>query len=140
MNLLIQKLRDTATLPEYAHAGDAGMDIFSDVQATLRPGERRVIETGIAMEIPTGYVGLIWEKSGRASQEGLGTLAGVIDSGYRGEVKIVLINHGDEPIVIERGQKIAQLLVQAVASVSIKQVNSLESSSRATAGFGSTGL
>jgi len=89
--------------------------------------------------IPSGYVGLIWPRSGLAVKKGIDTLAGVVDSGYRGEVCVVLQNHGDEPVVIEIGDRIAQLLVQAIGCVSIGEVTSMDESDRGTGGFGSTG-
>ncbi len=136
----IQKLDEEAKIPEYAHPRDAGMDVFSVQEVELEPGERRAVKTGIAMMIPEGHVGLVWDKSGRALKEGLSTMAGVIDAGYRGEVQIVLLNAGDEPITVDRHQKIAQILVQPVMSPEIKAVQSLDDTTRGESGFGSTGL
>lgn len=140
MTLAIKKLHPDAIVPSYAHPGDAGMDLFSVIEATLQPGERQAIPTGIAMHLAEGTVGLVWDKSGRALKEGLKTMAGVIDAGYRGEVQIVIVNLGQEPLIIEKHQKIAQLLIQPVLSPTIQEVESLEDSSRGEGGFGSTGL
>jgi dUTP pyrophosphatase len=140
MNLPIQQLEPEAKLPEYAHPGDAGMDVFSLEACELVPGERCAIRTGIALQVPEGYVALVWDKSGRSVKEGLTTMAGVIDAGYRGEVQIVLINLGNDPVSIEKHQKIAQILIQPVVSATIVSTEALDDSSRGTGGFGSTGL
>lgn len=140
MEIQIKKLDNSAKLPEYAHAGDAGMDIFSVEEAQLAPGERKAIRTGIGIGIPEGCVGFVWDKSGRAVEEGLKTMAGVIDSGYRGEVQIVLVNLGQEPITLEKHQKIAQLVVQPIVTGTVVEVDELNNTSRGEGGFGSTGL
>ncbi|MFH1426711.1 MAG: dUTP diphosphatase [Candidatus Kerfeldbacteria bacterium] len=140
MTVKVQKLHENAKIPEYAHQGDAGMDIFALEEVTLQPGQRHAVPTGIAMQIPTGHVALVWDKSGRAVKEGLKTMAGVIDEGYRGEVKIVLNNLGQEPVVIEKHQKIAQILIQPVVSPSVELVDALDATDRGEGGFGSTGL
>lgn len=116
------------------------MDIFSNENKTLQPGERAAISTGIAIAIPPNHVGLMWDKSGMALKKGLHTLAGVADETYRGELKIVVINHANEPILIEKGQKVAQFLIQPIAHPEIKEVSELEETIRGTNGFGSTGL
>jgi dUTP pyrophosphatase len=140
MHVRIQKLDLNATIPSYAHPGDAGMDIYSNEDATIAPGERSAVKTGIAMAVPEGYVALVWDKSGRALKEGLTTMAGVVDSGYRGEVMIVMLNTSTSDAEIKKGQKLAQILVQPVASPELVEVESLDESSRGTGGFGSTGL
>src|SRR3989344_7746273 len=119
MILKLKKLKSDAKLPSYAHPGDAGMDIYSCEERTLLPQEQALISTGIAMEIPDGYVGLFWDKSGLSSKHGLKTMAGVIDAGYRGEVKILLCNLGDTTYEIKQGEKIAQMLIQPVVSLPI---------------------
>ncbi|MCK4264685.1 MAG: dUTP diphosphatase, partial [Candidatus Aminicenantes bacterium] len=111
MKLKVKKIHKNAKLPHYGHKGDAGLDIFSTIDCVLRKREVKAIPTGIKVAIPEGYVGLIWDKSG-VSLEGVHRLAGVVDSGYRGEVKIVMANLSDEPFSIEKGMKIAQLLIQ----------------------------
>ncbi|MFC1598002.1 dUTP diphosphatase [Patescibacteria group bacterium] len=140
MNLNIKKLDPEAKLPEYAHAGDAGMDVFSLENIELEPGQRQAVCTGVAMHVPEGHVALVWDKSGRSVKEGLTTMAGVIDSSYRGEVQIVLINLGDKPVRIEKHQKIAQILIQPVLSPTLNKVDELDDTTRGAGGFGSTGL
>lgn len=140
MNVEIQKLEKQARLPEYAHPGDAGMDVFAFENLALEPGERGMVRTGVAMKVPEGYVGLVWDKSGRAVKEGLTTMAGVIDSGYRGEVQIVILNTSTEAITIEAGQKVAQILIQPVICGMIQEVSQLDDTSRGDNGFGSTGV
>lgn len=136
----IKKLHPEAILPNYAHPGDAGMDFFSNETTTLQPGERKLISTGISMAIPEGHVGLIWDKSGLASKHGLKTMAGVIDTGYRGEIKILIHNLSSSPYIIEKGNKIAQMLIQPVEQKKIIEVEDLDDTARGKDGFGSTGL
>lgn len=138
MELKIKKIHKNAKLPHYGHKGDAGMDIFSTIDCVLQKREVKAIPTGIKVAIPEGYVGLIWDKSG-VSLEGVHRLAGVVDSGYRGEVKIVMANLSDEPFSIEKGMKIAQLLIQPVVEVEVIEVEDLEATPRGENGFGSTG-
>ena len=139
MILKVKKLHADAKIPEYAHPGDAGMDIYCDQNFTLVPSEKIIISTGISMEIPEGHVGLIWDKSGMAAKHTLHVLAGVIDSGYRGEIKIVMINLGKEEYKIEKHDKIAQMLIQPVQGCEIKEIFETSESSRGEDGFGSTG-
>lgn len=140
MQLLIKKLHPDAIVPKYALPGDAGMDLYACETVVLHPGERGAIPTGIAMSIPKGHVALVWDKSGPPLKTGLHTLAGVIDETYRGELKIVAINHGKEVITLEKGKKIAQLLIQPIAQPSVHEVNELDETVRGSGGFGSTGL
>lgn len=140
MQVRIQKLDQNAVMPTYAHPGDAGMDIYSNEDVAIAPHGRLAVKTGIAMAVPEGYVALVWDKSGRALKEGLTTMAGVVDSGYRGEVMIVILNTSSTNIEIKKGQKLAQILVQPVASPELIEVDSLDDSSRGAGGFGSTGL
>ncbi len=140
MRLLVKKLRPDAILPKYAFPGDAGLDIFSYEQVVLLPNEKKTIRTGIALSLPKGHVGLVWDKSGLASKNHLHTLGGVIDEAYRGELLIVLGNFSLMPFSIEKGQKIAQLLVQPVVHATIQEVPELDSTPRGEKGFGSTGL
>jgi len=125
-------------LPEYATEGAAGADLRASEAVTLAPGARSAVPTGLHLEIPAGHVGLVWPRSGLAVRHGIDTLAGVIDSDYRGEVKVVLVNHGPEPLAIAAGDRIAQLLVQPVARVRFTRA-ALAPSGRGPAGFGSTG-
>jgi dUTP pyrophosphatase len=138
MELEVQKIHKDAKLPLYQHKGDAGLDIFSSIDCTLEAGEVKPVPTGIKVAVPDGHVGLVWDKSG-ISLKGVHRLAGVIDSGYRGEVRVVMVNLGNEPFVIEKGMKIAQLLVQPVAEVKVVEAEELENTSRGEEGFGSTG-
>ncbi len=140
MTLHIKKLSATATIPKYIHPHDAGMDLYSDETINIQPGERKLIPTGIAMAIPSGYVGLIWDKSGIATNHGLKTMAGVIDSGYRGEIKILIHNLSSQPYTVQAGTKIAQMLIQPVVHNEIVEVNELDDTSRGEGGFGSTGM
>jgi dUTP pyrophosphatase len=138
MKLKVKKLDKDARLPVYGHSGDAGLDLFSAVDFVLQTGEIHPVPTGIQVEIPRGYVGLIWDKSG-VSLKGVHRLAGVVDSGYRGEVKVVMVNLSREAYVIDRGMKIAQLLIQPVMEVEVVEAEDLNDSSRGEGGFGSTG-
>ncbi len=139
MKIKIQKIRNVKT-PNYAHQGDAGLDIYSaEKDYILKPGERKGFLTGIKMEIPNGYVGLVWDKSGLAIKHGIKTMAGVIDSTYRGELIIVLINLENENYLVEKNTKIAQVLIQKIEQAEIEEVENLEETKRGSEGFGSTG-
>lgn len=132
------ELRDKrAKLPTRATPGSAGFDLFATYGYTLKPGQRHCFDTGVAMAIPDGWVGLIQPRSGMALRHGIDTLAGVIDSDYRDNVGAMLINHGDEPYTIEPGDRIAQLVVMLFMGES-EQVDSLDGSERG--GYGSTGV
>ncbi len=141
MKLKIQKINSEAVLPNFAKPGDAGLDFYSAENITLKPDQRQAIRTGIKMEIPDGYVGLIWDKSGLSINSGLKVIGGVIDSGYRGEIKIGLLNIGNEGFEIKAKMKIAQMLIQKVEYPEIiEEANSLSKTKRGEAGFGSTGI
>jgi dUTP pyrophosphatase len=139
MKILIKKIKSEAKMPAYNHPGDAGLDLFSCETLTIGPGETVSVPTGLQMAIPFGYAGLIWDKSGLALQ-GLHRLAGVVDAGYRGEVRVVLTNLGQKPFVISQGMKIAQLLVQPVETPEPVETDNLDETTRGEGGFGSTGL
>jgi len=139
MNILFKKLTPEAQIPQYAHPGDAGMDLKTIESRVLNAGERYAFPTGICMEMPSGYVALVWDRSGRAVKEGLKTMAGVIDSGYRGEIKVALLNTSTQSITIHAGEKIAQMLIQPIERPVIQEVEELSDSSRGVGGFGSTG-
>ena len=139
MILKIKKLREDAILPRYAREGDAGMDVFSLEEYNLKPGERKTFQLGFSMEFEKGYVALVWDKSGLASKHGIKTMAGVIDHNYRGEYAIVLFNTSKENYKIEKGHKIAQILIQSVISAQIQEVKELSNTERGEGGFGSTG-
>jgi len=139
MKIAIKKLDKDAKIPAYSHPGDAGMDLFSLGDFSIKPGERLACPTGISIAIPKVYAGLIWDKSGIASKSGIKTMAGVIDSGYRGEIKIVLINLSPDVYNIKKGDKIAQMLIQKVENPEIIEMEELDETIRGEGGFGSTG-
>ena len=140
MELAVKRLHPEAHLPEFAHPTDAGMDLFSIEDKLIPAGQRVLIATGIALAIPADHVGLIWDKSGLATKSGITTLAGVIDSGYRGELLIAILNTSDQSYNIAMGQKVAQLLVQPISHPIITAVDALPEADRGERGFGSTGL
>ena len=127
------------SIPQYAHAGDAGADITASEKITIPPRERSLVSTGVRLEIPEGCVGLIWPRSGLAVKKGIDCGAGVIDSHYRGEVKVLLFNHSDTEFQIEPGDRIAQILIQKVVRVEFLPADQLNETARNDAGFGSTG-
>lgn len=132
---------DGAKMPAYAHADDAGMDLFSNQHVTLQPLERALIPTGIAVAIPPGYEGQVRPKSGLAINHGITVLntPGTIDSGYRGEIKVILINLGNQPYTVDIGTKIAQLVIARIEHATIEKVSTLDETKRGAGGFGSTG-
>jgi dUTP pyrophosphatase len=141
IEVAVRRLRDDARLPTQAYEGDAGLDLVACDGLTLRPGERGVVATGIAVEIPEGYAGFVQPRSGLAARHGIAVVnsPGLVDSGYRGEIRVVLLNTDqDEPIAIEPGMRIAQLVVAPVASVRLVEVEELASSERGARGFGSS--
>jgi len=138
----VQRLDPDLPLPSYAHPGDAGADLYAAVDVDLAPGERALVPTGIAMALPEGYVALVHPRSGLAAKHGISIVnaPGTIDAGYRGEVKVLLVNHDlHDEVRIDRGDRIAQLVVQRVESVDWIEVDELDATSRDTFGFGSTG-
>jgi dUTP pyrophosphatase len=141
MLLKVKKLVDEAILPAYAHAGDAGLDLFSAQQACLGPGEARCISTGISIELPAGTEAQVRPRSGLALKHGVTVLnaPGTVDEGYRGEVGVILVNHGREEFRIEKGMKIAQMVVKPVIAVRVEESRELSDTSRGEGGFGSTG-
>lgn len=139
MKIQIQKINPEAKLPSFAYEGDAGMDIFACEDRQIAPMERVAIGTGLRIAVPEGYAGFIWDKSGLALNHGLHTLAGVLDSGYRGELKVVLLNLGQEMYQIKKGQKIAQLIIKKVERPEIVE-GELDKTERNDGGFGSSGL
>ena len=125
-------------LPEYAHQGDAGFDLYASDNFVLEPMEKKLVTTGVKIEIPEGYVGLMWDKSGKALHHQLHCLAGVIDSSYRGELKVVMINLGKESFTFEKHAKVAQLLIQPVVQAKLEVAELLTATQRHDGGFGST--
>jgi dUTP pyrophosphatase len=141
IELPIQRVRDEARLPERAYVGDAGLDLATCDRLALGPGERGVASTGLAVAIPEGYAGFVQPRSGLAARHGLTVVnsPGLIDSGYRGEIKVVLLNTDSErPFVAEAGERIAQLVVLAVPEVELREVDELPASERGARGFGSS--
>jgi len=139
VEVLFKKLRPAATLPTYAKMGDAGMDIYAFGNWIIPVGATRVIDTGIAMAIPYGFYGSGRERSGLAAR-GIRLGGGVIDSGYRGEVRAVLTNFGNEPLQILQGDRIFQIIIRPLPTVILKEVEELPESERGEGGFGSTGI
>ena len=126
-------------LPQYAHKGEAGADLYSADTKVISPRTRELVATGVSLELPDGYAGLIWPRSGPAVKLGLDCGAGVVDSHYRGEIKVLLFNHSDNEIRIQSGDRIAQLIIQKVETVKFIASKQLSETERNTAGFGSTG-
>ena len=140
--VLVQRLDDGLPMPERAHPGDAGFDLRSSVDLILAPGERAMIPTGIAVAIPDGFAGLVQPRSGLAARHGVGIVnaPGLVDSGYRGEIKVIAINLDPrEPFEVHRGDKIAQLVIYPIPDAKLHEVEELPDSERGGAGFGSTG-
>ena len=140
--MLVQRLDSGVPLPVYALPGDAGADIVTAVDITLQPGERAVLPTGIAIALPDGFAAFVHPRSGLAARAGLGLVnaPGTIDSGYRGEVKVIVINHdATQPLHLARGERVAQLVVQRVEHVEFEEVEQLPESVRGAGGHGSTG-
>lgn len=138
----IHRLNDDVPLPAYAHPADAGADLVSTVDVTIQPGERTLVPTGVAIALPEGFAGFIHPRSGLALRHGLSVVntPGTIDAGYRGEIKVLLVNHDlHEPVRIVRGDRIAQLVVQRVEHVRFVEVDVLSESVRGAGGYGSSG-
>jgi len=138
----VVRLDPDLPLPGYAHPGDAGADLHTTVDVVLAPGERALVPTGIALALPEGYVGLVHPRSGLAARHGVSIVntPGTVDAGYRGEVKVLLVNLDPrEPVELRRGERIAQLVVQRVERAAFVEVDALPDSARGTGGYGSTG-
>jgi len=143
LEILITKLDNDAVIPTYAQKGDAGADLYSISDLVLAPGERALVKTGIAIALPDGYVGLVHPRSGLGLKNGISVIntPGTIDSGYRGEIGVVLINHDlTNNFQVKKGDRIAQLLIQKVETANFKIVNELPDSERSAGGYGSTGV
>ena len=141
--LPIKRLDESVQLPAYAYQGDAGLDLRSSEDVSLAPFERRLVSTGLAIAIPEGYAGFVQPRSGLALREGLSmaNIPGLIDSHYRGELKVCAINLDSEKTIhIERGERIAQLVIQKVPAVTLSEVEELDETDRGTGGFGSSGV
>jgi dUTP pyrophosphatase len=138
----VRVLAPELPLPAYAREGDAGLDLHAAVDIALAPGARVLVPTGLALAIPPGFAGFVLPRSGLALRHGVTLLntPGLIDAGYRGELQVLLVNLGDTPVKLSRGDRIAQLVVQPVERVSLTPVSELPPSTRGTGGFGSTGI
>ena len=142
LDVQIVRLDPDLPLPAYAHPGDAGADLHSTVDVTLAPGERALVPTGISIALPTGFVALIHPRSGLAARHGLSIVntPGTVDAGYRGEIKVLLVNHDRHlPVTLRRGDRVAQLLVQRFERARFVEVDALPDSRRGAGGYGSTG-
>ena len=143
-NLMIKinKIKENAILPHYAHEGDAGVDLYSAENYVLRPGQITLVSTGIKLAIPKGYEAQIRPKSGLALNHGISVCnsPGTIDSGYRGEIGVITINHSKEEFKIEKGTKIAQMVFNKIEKAEFEEVKDLDTTKRGQNGFGSTGL
>jgi dUTP pyrophosphatase len=138
----LRRLDPGLPLPGYAHPGDAGADVYAAAQVTLEPGERALVPTGVALALPEGYVGLVHPRSGLAARHGISLVnaPGTVDAGYRGEILVNLINLDPrEAFTVHRGDRIAQLVVQQVATVDFVEVDSLPETSRGDTGHGASG-
>ena len=140
IDVAVRRLRPDAHIPEAAYDGDAGLDLAACDHVALGAGERAVVATGLAVEIPEGYAGFVQPRSGLAARHGIGIVnsPGLIDSGYRGEIRVVLLNTGAETFFVEPGMRIAQLVVVPVAAVRLVEVDELAASDRGIQGFGSS--
>ncbi len=140
--MLVQRLDRDLPLPAYAREDDAGLDLYAREGVTLAPGARAAVGTGVAMALPDGYAGFVLPRSGLALRHGLSLVntPGLIDAGYRGEIRVILINHDPTtPVTLFRGDRIAQLVIQRVEQVDVIEVDTLPESPRGSGGFGSTG-
>ena len=139
MILRIKKIHPDAKVPKYAHHDDAGFDLFAVEDIVIKKGERFPIPTGLAMEIPEGFVGLIWDKSGLSVKHGIKTIAGVVDSTYRGEVLVAVTNLGESDYHFLKGHKVAQMIIQRKETVEFEEIDELTSTERGEGRLGSTG-
>ncbi|NNU75786.1 dUTP diphosphatase [Clostridium estertheticum] len=142
LNVKVKKINELAILPQYAHEGDAGLDLFSVEEMIIMPGETVLVHTGIQIELPKDTEAQIRPRSGLALKNSITVLntPGTIDEGYRGEIGIILINHSKINFRVEKNMKIAQMVIKPVLKVSIVEVSELNSTQRGKGGFGSTGL
>lgn len=142
MDFKVQKINELAIMPQYAHEGDAGMDLFSIEDKEISPGETVLIHTGIKIELPKNTEAQIRPRSGLALKNSITVLnsPGTIDEGYRGEIGVILINHGKNTFKVEKYMKVAQMIIKPIIRVNIVEVDKLSETERAEGGFGSTGI
>ena len=139
LKLKIKRMDKDMKMPEYAHQNDGAFDLYCAKDLVINPGKRVSIPTGLKMEIPDGFVGVIWDKSGLSHKHGLKTFGGVVDSGYRGEVMVGIMNLGNKPYKFKKNHKVAQITIQKRYDVKIVEADKLSDSTRGESGFGSTG-
>lgn len=139
MNIQFKKLHVDAVTPIYSHDNDGGFDLCASESITLAPMQRASVPTGIALAIPDGYVGLVWDKSGVSHKGGIKTLGGVVDAGYRGEIFVGVINLSDKAYTFEKWHKVAQMIIQERIKANFVEVDMLDDTTRGEKGFGSTG-
>jgi dUTP pyrophosphatase len=142
LKLLVHKLSPTAVLPAYAHPGDAGLDLYANVAVSIAPGEAKLVGTGISIELPVNTEAQIRPRSGLALKHAVTVLntPGTVDHGYRGEVGVILINHGRDRFDVHPGMKIAQMVIGSVLAVAVEEADELSATLRGHRGFGSTGV
>lgn len=139
MKIKVKKLKENAKLPTHGHPGDAGMDFYAIEDVSFLPGKQAKVHTGVAIEIPEGHVGLVWDKSSISFNMGLKVMGGVIDSSYRGEIIMNLLNVSDKEVIIEKGHKVAQMVIQKFEHCEIREVDEISETVRGTGREGSTG-
>lgn len=142
IKLKVKKLNSNAIIPKHAHVGDAGLDLFSISEMEISPGEVKLVKTGISIELPENTEAQIRPRSGLALNNQITVLntPGTIDYGYRGEIGVILINHGNKMFKVEKGMKIAQMIIKPILQVEVVEVSDLSDTERGTGGFGSTGV
>lgn len=140
MQLKFKKLHPDAKIPSYAYAGDAGLDLYVAGDLVIKKGERKSIPLGIAIEIPDGYVGILFDKSGLSHKHGLKSYGGIIDSGYRGEIHVGMMNLSDTDYEFKKGDKVIQILIMPVLHAEVIEIDELSDSDRGTGAFGSSGV
>ena len=142
MEVKVKKIHEDAKIPAYAHEGDSGMDLYSVEDTVLQSGETKIVKTGLQIAVPKGFEAQVRPKSGLAAKFGITVLntPGTVDSGYRGEVMVILVNHGKEEYKVEKGKKIAQMVIAKVEEAKIELVEDLDDTTRKDGGFGSTGM
>ena len=142
MKLKVKKINPEAKIPAYAHEGDSGMDLHSVENATIEPGERKTVKTGLAISLPKGFEAQVRPKSGLAGNHGITVLntPGTVDSGYRGEIMVIMANLGNQPYKVEKGKKIAQMVIAKDEEAEVEETEKLDETTRSDGGFGSTGL
>jgi dUTP pyrophosphatase len=136
----LHRMDKSVEAPCYAKQGDAAFDLRSSEEKLIKAGEKNTVKTGLRIAVPDGYCGLIWDRSGLAAKHGIHCLAGVLDSGYRGEIIVVLQNLAKEDFLVEKNMRMAQMLIQPVAAADLVEVDDLDDTERGSGGFGSTGV